>query len=395
MSFLPNRLARRLALAGAGLSGGPEGVPGPARLQALIDRLGFVQVDSILTVARAHHLILFARDRSYRPKHLVRLLERDRSLFEHWTHDAAVIPVKLYPHWKPRFALAETRLRERWRGWQGPAFEAETEVLLARLRHEGPLGADDLERPDGHESGGLWNWTPQKAAIEFLWRTGRVAVARREGFRKIYDLAERVLPEAHAAAPPEPDRHLAWAAGTALERLGFGTAGEIAGFWGAVDPAAIRAWAKEAAEELAIEGADGSLRRVLALPGLAERAAAAPEPPAALRVLSPFDPVLHDRTRAAHLFGFDYRIEIFVPAARRKYGYYVFPLLEGDRFVGRIDMKVDRAAGLLRVSALWPEPGVKFGKARLARLEAELARLARFALCEGVEFADGWLRPPP
>ena len=121
-------------------------------------------------------------------------------------------------------------------------------------------------------------------------------------------------------------------------------------------------------------------------------AAAAPEPGGRLRVLSPFDPALRDRKRAERLFGFHYRIEVFVPEAKRRYGYYVFPLLEGDRLVGRIDMKADRKAGVLNVTALWPEPGVRFGAGRSARLEAELARVARLAGVARVDFADGWRR---
>jgi uncharacterized protein YcaQ len=222
-----------------------------------------------------------------------------------------------------------------------------------------------------------------------------VAVARREGFRKIYDLAERVHPEAHAAPEPDPDAHLDWACAGALDRLGFATPGELAAFWALVPPEAAKAWVRAnraALEEVRIEAADGSLRPSLARPGLADLAAAAPEPPGRLRVLSPFDPVLRNRDRARRLFGFDYRIEIFVPAPRRRYGYYVFPLLEGDRFVGRIDMKAHRDEGALRVAALWPEPGVAFGKGRMARLEAELGRVARFAGCDRVAFGDGWLR---
>jgi uncharacterized protein YcaQ len=123
-------------------------------------------------------------------------------------------------------------------------------------------------------------------------------------------------------------------------------------------------------------------------------AAALPPAPGRLRALSPFDPALRDRARALRLFGFDYRIEVFVPAPKRKYGYYVFPLLEGERIVGRIDMKADRAADLLRVTALWPEPGIRWTAPRQARLEAELARLTRLAGVSEVSFANDWLRAP-
>jgi uncharacterized protein YcaQ len=283
-------------------------------------------------------------------------------------------------------------LRERWRRWQGDGFEAEIGAVLARLERDGPLAAEDLDRPGDHGGGGFWNWTPQKTAIEFLWHTGRVAVARRESFRKVYDLAERVHPEACGAACPDPDAHRDWACREAVARLHFATPGEIAGFWNLVGQEEARAWAAENLERIVVAGADGSPRRLFAPRGLAERATALPEPAATLRVLSPFDPLIRNRTRALHVFGFDYRIEIFTPAAKRRYGYYVFPLLEGDRFVGRIDMRADRQAGTLAVAALWPEPGAVFGKGRLRRLEAELARVARFAGCGRVAFADGWLR---
>ena len=137
---------------------------------------------------------------------------------------------------------------------------------------------------------------------------------------------------------------------------------------------------------------DGSHRRAFARPDVLQAAAAAPVPTGRLRVLSPFDPALRDRKRAERLFGFHYRIEVFTPAAKRIYGYYVFPLLEGDRLVGRIDMKAHRADGVLRVRALWPERGIAWGKGRQARLEAELHRVARFAGCDRVDWLDGWRR---
>ena len=145
-------------------------------------------------------------------------------------------------------------------------------------------------------------------------------------------------------------------------------------------------------EEVLIEGADGALRRSFARPGLSDAALATPEPGNRVRLLSPFDPALRDRNRAERLFGFRYRIEIFVPAPQRVYGYYVFPLLEGSRLIGRIDMKADKAAGVLTVTALWPEDGVNMGKGRQARLMAELERAARFAGCGSIAFATGWAR---
>ncbi|MEX2517694.1 MAG: crosslink repair DNA glycosylase YcaQ family protein, partial [Paracoccaceae bacterium] len=143
--------------------------------------------------------------------------------------------------------------------------------------------------------------------------------------------------------------------------------------------------------EVEVEGADGARRRHLAAPDIMTEEA--PTPPARIRALSPFDPMIRDRKRAKRLFGFDYTIEVFVPAAKRRYGYYVFPLLESDRLIGRIDMKADRDQDALIVSRLWLEPGVRGGAGRIRRLEAELERQRRLAGVGAVRFDDGWLRP--
>ena len=140
-----------------------------------------------------------------------------------------------------------------------------------------------------------------------------------------------------------------------------------------------------------IEGADGALRRSFARPGLADEAVNIPEPPNRIRILSPFDPALRDRKRAERLFGFFYRIEVFVPEPKRQYGYYVFPVMERDRLIGRIDAKCLRGENALAIRAFWPEPGIRMGAGRLARLEAELTRLGQFTTCRELRFADGWL----
>ena len=194
---------------------------------------------------------------------------------------------------------------------------------------------------------------------------------------------------------PDEAESVAWFCSGALARLGFATSGEIADFWDVVTKAEARDWtARSDVIEVDVEGHDGRLRRHFAFPDLFEDVARAPAAPGRLRVLSPFDPMLRDRARAERLFGFDYRIEVFVPQAKRRYGYYVFPLLERDRLVGRIDMKADRAADLLRVTGLWPESDVAWGASRQARLEAELDRIARFCGVARVAWAQDWLRSP-
>lgn len=397
---LDNQAARRLFLDRHALLEQPAGPARGAELLALITRLGFVQLDSINTVARAHDMILFSRRPSYRVQDLTRLYAAG-GLFEHWTHDAAVIPKAFYPHWHLRFERDAARLKARWKNWRRDGYEARFETVLQHIRDHGPVSSSDLGRDEKKGSGGWWDWHPSKTALEYLWRSGALAVTGRQGFRKIYDLTERVVEEQlrPGSGPCDAAATLDWLCDAALERLGFATPGELAAFWDTASPAEARDWC--AAEEQAgrlqrieVQQADGSLRSSFARPGTAEAAAELGPPPGRMRVLSPFDPALRDRKRAERLFGFHYRIEVFTPAEKRKYGYYVFPVLEGERLAGRIDMKAQRGRGALKVTAFWPERGIRWSKARAARLEAELDRVRRFAGLETLCYADGWLREP-
>lgn len=397
LPLIPNATARRLFLDRHALAGPPVGPAKGEALAALIDRIGFVQLDSISTVERAHNMILWSRRGSFRPEALARLHDRDRALWEHVTHDASVLPMAVFGHWKHRFARDRDRLVERWTGWQKPGFHEKFDEVLKRVADGGPVSSADVGEDEARSRGGWWEWHPSKAALEYLWRVGDLSVSRRDNFRKVYDLTERVIPAAARAFSPTVEETVDWACRSALDRLGFATSGELAAYWAAISPIEAKVWVQESLArgevvEVGVEGADGSIRKALAWPEtLAE---VPPEPPSRLRILSPFDPALRDRKRAEHLFGFRYRIEIFVPEPKRVFGYYVFPVLEGARIVGRIDAKAFRDAGVLRVAAYWPEPGQKIGVQRKARLEAELERLARFAGCERVEFAEGWQRAP-
>lgn len=399
VTALANRPARRLFLDKHALSEAPTGPAKGDHLLDVIQRLGFVQLDSINTVARAHDLILFSRRPSYRPGNLKRLYETDRQLFEHWTHDAAVIPMAFYPHWQLRFRRDAERLRDQWRTWRREGFEQQSDTVMQHIRDHGPVFSSDVGKDEKKGSGGWWDWHPSKTALEYLWRSGALTVTGRDGFQKRYDLTERVIEAGlcDATTHPDPQQTIDWCCDQALDRLGFATSGELAAFWDIATAAEARAWCSTALEQgqiipVDVESTDGSLRRCFARPDVLTQAEASPVPTGRMRVLSPFDPALRDRKRAERLFGFHYRIEVFVPAAKRKYGYYVFPLLEGDRLIGRIDIKAHRDCDELRVTALWPETGLRWSAARTARLEAELTRVARLAGVARVQFSDGWLR---
>ncbi len=398
-AVIANPEARKLLLHLQGLSFAPRRKLTRHGLLALVDHLGYIQLDSINTVERAHHLILFSRNQTYRRRDLTHLLERQAALFENWTHDAAAIPTRFYPYWRVRFDRERARLRERWRKWRRDGFEAMLDGILEQIRQNGPVMARNLG--DGQKKGavGWWDWHPSKTALEYLWRTGQLAVARRDGFQKVYDLTERVIPARHRRDEPCREEFVDWACNGALDRLGLAKPGDLAQFWGGVTAGEAAAWCRDRLGkgliEVLVESADGSKPRpVYARETLAETLRDLPRPPKRLRVLSPFDPLVRDRTRTERLFDFRYRIEVFVPEAKRQYGYYVFPLLEGDCLIGRIDMKHRRDDGALAVKGLWLEPGRRFTRGRRDGLEAELDRLRRFIGAERTTFDDGFMRSP-
>jgi len=321
-------------------------------------------------------------------------LERDRTMWEHWTHDASILPIETFPYWKHRFTRDADRLHANWRRWFRDGYEAQFDTILQRIADHGPVTSSDVGEGEARGKGGWWDWHPSKTALEWLWRTGQLAITRRDGFQKVYDLTERVIPAGLRNEEPDFPAKVDWACNTALDQLGFATPAELQAYWNAIPKEAVGPWVKSALArgeviEALLEGADGSPRKVLTRPATVTET---PEITSRLRILSPFDPALRDRARAEHLFGFFYRIEVFVPEPKRRWGYYVFPVLEGDRLVGRIDAKAFKQESILRIKAFWPEAGVKLTKARMSKLEAELNRLARFSSCDQVEFLPDWQR---
>ncbi|MBO6719608.1 MAG: YcaQ family DNA glycosylase [Rhizobiaceae bacterium] len=390
---ISNQNARRLFIAKHGLVREPGRMLGKQGLAEAIDELGFVQVDSINVVERAHHHILFSRSQTYRKHHLSALIEKDRVLFENWTHDASIIPTAFFPYWKHRFEHEKQRLRERWKDHFGKeGFDDDLDMVRERVARDGPVMARDF---DGDKPNtGWWDWHPAKAALEFLWRTGELSITRRDGFQKVYDLAERVIPDEFRLTDVSREEFVDWACRSALERLGMASRGEIVAFWNLLTPQDADEWIAQNRKSLlavnpeTMNGAKGAASYMLAehehlLDDI-------PEPPGRVRILSPFDPLLRNRKRTERLFGFFYRIEVFVPEAKRRYGYYVFPVMRGDRIVGRIDMKADRNDDALAVRAFWREPGIRSSKALQKDIEAELDRIRRFAGVAKSTFEAGW-----
>lgn len=355
----------------------------------MIKQLGFVQLDTIRTVARAHDHILWTRNQNYREPMLGKLLAVDRAVFEHFTHDASLIPTAFYPYWRRQF----TRLEKKVRGWEwhrGMLDADGRNAIKDRIRAEGPLSTEAFNTKVPAHKKKMWARPPHKLALDYMWYAGELSTAHRINFKKYYDLTERVIPEPLRMDNKDDQTCLNWLCTAALQRLSFGNVGEIQRFWAAADLPEVKTWVAAQSKTLVsveIEAADGHWYHAFAPADIEARLANMAAPTSRLRILNPFDPAIRDRKRLKRLFGYEYTLEMFLPAAKRKWGYYVYPLLEGDRFIGRADLRADRKAKTLNILNVWTEPGVKWTRARDQKFQAELARLARFAECTSTHWA--------
>lgn len=368
--------ARRLAIRAQGLDAArPARAVTTRDVRRVIHRLGLLQIDSVSIVAPAHYQVLYSRLGPYDRALLDRLVYRRREFCEHWAHEASILPVE---HW----ALLRHRMEPNERKTKAlgaflaehPAYAAE---VLALVRTRGALVAGEVPEPDGTvgRSEGWWGWTMAKCVLEGLLAHGTLAVAGRRtaGFARAYDLAERVIPAEHRErdlSRAEAQRELVR---RAVHALGVGTARDVADYY--------RLPVKDTAARLLALEHDGALQRV-AVEGWRDPAWFVPGTPIPRQVhgatlLSPFDPLIWFRPRAERLFDFEHRLEIYTPAPRRRWGYYVLPFLLGERVVARVDLKADRGAGTLRVLAAHREPHADVGEVSAA-LAAELQLLAQW-----------------
>ncbi|GAA2513570.1 winged helix-turn-helix domain-containing protein [Pilimelia columellifera] len=367
--------ARRIALAAQGFADHqPRGTPDIRHLRRVLARTGLLQIDSVNVLRRAHYLPMFSRLGAYPTTLLDRAAyRRPAELFEYWGHEASLIPVVTQPALRWRMAAAADHA---WGGMRRVAREQPELVawVLDEVRDKGPLTAAEIEHDVPRVAGNWgWNWSAVKQALEWLFWSGRVGVAdRTNSFARRYDLPERILPAAVLAAPTPPvGEAMRTLVGTAARALGVATEADLRDYF-RLPTAAARAAVRELVEA-------GTLAPVQVAgwqpPAYLYVAARAPRTVPASALVSPFDPLIWERARTERLFGFRYRIEIYVPAAKRRHGYYVLPFLHDERLVARVDLKADRRASLLRVPAAWIEPGEDPGSTAAA-LAAALRRLA-------------------
>lgn len=377
MTFtLTNQQARHILIAANGLARPPTG---RLDLAGMIHDLGYVQIDTIRNVTRAHHHILWSRNQNYREPMLWKAL-KDRQLFEHFTHDASLLPMEFYPVWHWQFIRFAQKMDKSKRWSHNPELSRD---ILSQITAEGAQSTHAFDTKITGEKE-MWARPPHKRALDRLWYRGELSTCHRENFIKYYDLPERVIPKPYRAQYKEPSAQFHWLCREALKRLVIATPAELQDFWGAASAAEIKAWLADNTSEfegIKITAHDGTLIDAVALPGIEARVKAIDPPTSRLRLLNPFDPLIRNRKRLSRVFGFDYKIEIFVPAAQRRWGYYVYPLLEGSKFVGRAELACDRKVGTLSIANIWPEDGVKWTGTRQNKLAAETQRLRRFALC--------------
>jgi uncharacterized protein YcaQ len=363
--------ARRIALVAQGFRDPRHAVPTMRTFTRTLTRTAVLQIDSVNVLQRAHYMPLFSRMGPYDTELLRRASEvRPRRIVEYWAHVAAFMPVDLWPHMQHRMRA----YREEGHAWVGlPERRELIASLVAAITERGPATARDLDEglPRTREHWG-WNWSETKRTLEYLFVAGDLAVAgRNQHFERLYDLPARVLPPP-VLATPEPSIEEASRALVRRAALAHGVATEgcLRDYF-RMPLALVKPAVRSLVEDgellpVRIEGWDR--------PAYLHRDAVLPRKVDARALLSPFDPVVWERSRTEHLFGFRYRIEIYTPAHKRVHGYYVLPFLLRDRLVARVDLKADRRAGVLQVLGSFSEPGAPVDTAD--ELAAELLELA-------------------
>jgi uncharacterized protein YcaQ len=379
---LSPRQARRVALAAQGFTRPRPTTPVNARgLRRLLEHTQLLQIDSVNVLQRAHYLPGWSRLGAYPTATLDAMAYRRRELFEYWGHEASLMPMELHPLMRWRMRRAEGKF-ETWGRLATLAQERPDyiEHVFDTVRQRGPVTAGELaaEEKRGTDHWG-WNWTDAKVAIEFLFWAGRVATLERRNFERVYDVTERVIPADVLAlpTPTEEEAHRELLV-RAARACGVGTVSDLADYFRIRNPLARPRIAELVDDGRLIEVEVHGWRH----PGYAPADLVVPRKSAHRALLVPFDPLVWERDRTERMFGFRYRIEIYVPAPKREYGYYVLPFLLGDALVARVDLKSDRQAQVLRVQGAFAEPGAPPETA--GELAAELRELAEWLGLSGV-----------
>ena len=385
--------ARALMLAAQGLSQRPAQAATKNDVLDLIRRMNVLQIDTIHVVARSPYLVLWGRLGDYQTRWLDDLLA-EGALFEYWAHEACFLPIEDYSLYRHRMLDAANRGWKYAREWAAQNRDA-LDRVLAHVREHGAVRSADFERTDGSD-GKWWGWKTEKRALESLFTSGELMIVRRRNFQRIYDLRERVLPAWDDTQLPPIDEVRRTLALKAVRALGITTA-RWAGDYFRTRKLETIALVKRLADEGALLEIDVEDWQEAAYihpdnAALAEAAAAGALTPELTTLLSPFDPLVWDRARALAMFGFDYRIECYTPAPKRRYGYFTLPILRRGMLIGRLDPKAHRKEGRFEIKALHLEPGVRITDELVADVAGALRDCAAW---HGTPTVDvRWSDPP-
>lgn len=355
----------------------------------IIKDLGFVQIDSIQNVTRAHHHILWSRNKKYKEHMLDDLLLEKGNIFEHFTHDASVLPIEFYPFWKGHFKRTKERL-DKSKYYKDILDENGIKEIINRIKNEGALHTKDFDSKVKIEKK-MWSRPAHKTTLDYLWYCGVLSTAYRKSFRKYYDLSENIIPEDILNKNIPDDEQINWLCIQALHRLSVASTKEIKNFWETLSIKEVNTWIennKENLIEVQWEDYEGKQIKSFAPLDIENRLNDLKNSNSKIQIINPFDPAVRDRIRLKKIFDFDYKIEIFVPKAKRVWGYYVYPILQGNRFIGRIELKANRKDKQLNILNFWQEDGVVWNDKQQVKLDAELSS---FALLVGIKNVS-WLR---
>ena len=371
------KAARRLSIRAQGLDKYQHLASGKEGAAQVVEHLGYVQIDTIAVIHRAHDHIVWTRHPAYDPEMLAQLLAEDRRIFEYWTHAAAYLPMGDYRYYLPRMASAHCAERQARYRRENPRLVKE---VYERIRHDGPMASADFDYQDA-KRGPWWDWKPAKRALEALFDTGELMVGARRRFQRVYDLPERVLPSHIDTSLPTDDETARFFARRTLSTLGIASLPQVQKLYD-------NRGAKKALEELTSAGEavpvriEGQTSLYYALPEALDTIPRHQRNH--LHLLSPFDNLTIDRDRLQDLFDLHYRIECYTPSPKRRYGYFSLPILWNGRFIGRLDPKAERKTKTFLVRNLVFEAGFDEYDALWPKLAEALHRFAAFNRCEMV-----------
>jgi len=345
----------------------------------IIKDLGFVQLDSIQNVTRAHHHILWSRNKKYKEHMLDDLLFEKGNIFEHFTHDASVLPIEFYPMWKGQFARYKEKL-DKSKYYKDILDNEGVQDIINRIKNEGALNTKDFRSQVKIEKK-MWSRPTHKTTLDYMWYCGVLSTAYRKSFRKYYDLSENIIPADILNKNISENKQINWLCSQALHRMSIASAKEIKNFWDTLSIKEVNSWIKNNKNnlvEIQWENSEGTYIKSFAPLDIENRLKNLKNPSSKIQIINPFDPAIRDRVRLKAIFDFDYKIEIFVPKAKRVWGYYVYPILQGNKFIGRIELQADRKNKQLNVLNFWKEDGIVWSDNQREKLDVELDSFASF-----------------